>query len=49
MILAVVYDMLGDSALAAAGLEKLKVAFAVFASNRQIFPLTYECKRFKSI
>ncbi|ROW06670.1 hypothetical protein VPNG_06714 [Cytospora leucostoma] len=42
MILAVVYDMLGDSALAAAGLEKLKAAFAVFASNRQIFPLTYE-------
>ncbi|KAK7736580.1 endo-1,3-beta glucanase [Cytospora paraplurivora] len=42
MILAVVYDMLGDSALAAAGLEKLKAAFAVFASNKQIFPLTYE-------
>lgn len=44
MILSVTYDMLGDSALAAAGLAKLQEAFALFTTNQQIFPLTYECK-----
>lgn len=44
MILAVVNDMLGETALAAAGLEKLKEAFSVFTNNTQIFPLVYECK-----
>lgn len=48
MILAVTYDMLGDAALTAAGLEKLQAAFAVFATNKQIFPLVYECKRLPS-
>lgn len=43
-ILAVVYDMLGETALAAAGLEKLKTAFSVFTDNTQIFPLVYDCK-----
>lgn len=42
MILSVTYDMLGNSELTAAGLQKLQAAFAVFASNKQIFPLTYE-------
>ncbi|KKY37749.1 putative glycoside hydrolase family 81 protein [Diaporthe ampelina] len=42
MILSVVYDLLGESALAAAGLEKLKAAMARFATNRQIYPLVYE-------
>ncbi|KAK2599257.1 hypothetical protein N8I77_011027 [Diaporthe amygdali] len=42
MILSVVYDLLGESALAAAGLEKLEAAMAVFAENRQIYPLVYE-------
>lgn len=42
MILTVVYDLLGDTALAAAGLTKLKAAFSVFTNNTQIFPLTYE-------
>lgn len=41
-ILAVTYDMLGDSNLTAAGLQKLKEAFARFASNKQIYPLVYE-------
>ncbi|KAI3392544.1 hypothetical protein diail_5515 [Diaporthe ilicicola] len=42
MILSVVYDMLGESELAAAGLQKLEEAMAVFATNRQIYPLVYE-------
>lgn len=42
MILSVVYDLLGESALAAAGLQKLEAAMAVFAENRQIYPLVYE-------
>lgn len=42
MILSVVYDMLGETALAAAGLEKLKEAFTVFTNNTQIYPLVYE-------
>lgn len=41
-ILAVVYDMLGETALAAAGLDKLKTAFSVFTNNTQIYPLVYE-------
>lgn len=44
MILSVTYDMLGNSELTAAGLQKLQAAFAVFASNKQIFPLVYECE-----
>lgn len=44
MILAVVYDMLGETNLAAAGLEKLKEAFSLFTTNAQTFPLVYECK-----
>jgi len=36
--------MLNDKALAQAGLEKLKTAFARFGSNKQSFPLVYECK-----
>lgn len=42
MILSVVYDLLGESALAAAGLEKLKAAMARFATNQQIYPLVFE-------
>ncbi|KAJ4424881.1 endo-1,3-beta glucanase [Gnomoniopsis sp. IMI 355080] len=42
MILSVVYDMLGETALAAAGLEELKSAFSVFTNNTQIYPLVYE-------
>ena len=48
MILAVTYDMLGNSTLTAAGLEKLQAAFAVFATNQQIYPLKYECERLPS-
>lgn len=44
MILSVVYDLLGESALAAAGLEKLKAAMARFATNQQIYPLVFECE-----
>lgn len=44
MILAVVNDLLGETALAAAGLQKLEEAFALFANNTQIYPLVYECK-----
>ena len=35
-------ELLGDRALAASGLDKLKEAFARFRSNRQDEPLTYE-------
>ncbi|CAN8097961.1 unnamed protein product [Discula destructiva] len=42
IILSVVYDMLGETALAAAGLKKLEAAFAVFTNNTQIYPLVYE-------
>ncbi|KAM0332016.1 hypothetical protein ACHAQA_002282 [Verticillium albo-atrum] len=41
-IVYVINDMLGDKALAQAGLAKLKTAFAVFATNKQKFPLVYE-------
>ncbi|EON99804.1 putative glycoside hydrolase family 81 protein [Phaeoacremonium minimum UCRPA7] len=42
MILEVVYGMLGEKALATAGLIQLKKAFARFSSNTQIYPLVYE-------
>ncbi|CAI4219978.1 unnamed protein product [Parascedosporium putredinis] len=42
MILYVINDMLEDRALAQAGLEKLKQAFATFVENRQQYPLLYE-------
>ncbi|EFX02744.1 beta-glucanase [Grosmannia clavigera kw1407] len=35
-------ELLGDEALAAAGLRKLQAAFARFAENRQRHPLVYE-------
>jgi endoglucanase Acf2 len=37
-----VHDLLGDTALAQAGLNNLKQAFALFASNQQQFPLVHE-------
>jgi endo-1,3(4)-beta-glucanase len=43
-IVYVINNMLGDKALAQAGLEKLKTAFARFGSNKQNFPLVYECE-----
>ncbi|KAF3761377.1 family 81 glycoside hydrolase [Cryphonectria parasitica EP155] len=42
MILVVVNDMLGETALAAAGLQQLKEAFSLFTNNTQIYPLVYE-------
>ncbi len=42
MILYVINNMLKDQALAQAGLDKLKEAFAVFANNKQKYPLVYE-------
>ncbi len=36
------HDLLGDTALAQAGLTNLKEAFAVFANNTQEYPLVYE-------
>ncbi|KAH7375568.1 endo-1,3(4)-beta-glucanase [Plectosphaerella cucumerina] len=41
-ILYVLNDLVGDKALAQAGLVKLKEAFAIFASNKQAFPLVYD-------
>ncbi|KAL6917674.1 hypothetical protein ACHAP8_000421 [Fusarium lateritium] len=41
-IVYVINNMLGDKALAQAGLEKLKTAFARFGSNKQNYPLVYE-------
>jgi endo-1,3(4)-beta-glucanase len=38
----IAHDILRDPKLAAEGLRKLKDAFAVFAENRQQFPLNYE-------
>jgi endo-1,3(4)-beta-glucanase len=38
--------MLGDKALAQAGLLKLQKAFARFGSNKQSYPLVYECESF---
>lgn len=37
-----VHDLAGDASLAQAGLDKLKAAFARFASNTQQYPLVYE-------
>ncbi|CZT13426.1 related to glucan 1,3-beta-glucosidase [Rhynchosporium graminicola] len=37
-----IHDLLGDQALAQAGLNKLKQAFARFTQNSQTFPLVYE-------
>ncbi|KAH0565980.1 hypothetical protein GP486_000626 [Trichoglossum hirsutum] len=37
-----IHDIMKDSALANAGLTRLKDAFAVFAENRQKYPLVYE-------
>lgn len=36
------HDLIGDKALAQAGLGNLKEAFARFTSNTQSFPLVYE-------
>lgn len=44
MILSVVYDMLNNTALAAAGLQKLEDAFGKFVNNTQDFPLVYDSK-----
>lgn len=41
-IVYLINDLLGDSALAQAGLESLKTAFDRFASNTQQHPLNYE-------
>ncbi|KAH6692309.1 endo-1,3(4)-beta-glucanase [Plectosphaerella plurivora] len=41
-ILYVLNDLVGDKALAQAGLVKVKAAFARFASNKQQFPLVYD-------
>ncbi|KAK3381429.1 glycoside hydrolase family 81 protein [Podospora didyma] len=41
-LLMVINDILGDKPLAQAGLNQLKVAFARFAENKQLFPLVYE-------
>lgn len=35
-------DLTKDTGLARSGLDRLKAAFAVFAENRQKFPLVYE-------
>ncbi|KAM3075487.1 endo-1,3-beta glucanase [Clarireedia jacksonii] len=37
-----IHDIVGDVALAQAGLDKLKQSFERFSSNRQQFPLVYE-------
>lgn len=37
-----IHDLTGDTALASSGLEKLKTAYAVFANNKQQYPLVYE-------
>jgi len=37
-----IHDLTGDTALASSGLDKLKTAFAVFANNKQQYPLVYE-------
>lgn len=46
-ILLVINDMLGDKALAQTGLNQLKVAFALFATNKQQYPLVYESRLYK--
>jgi endo-1,3(4)-beta-glucanase len=37
-----IHDLLGNTALAQAGLTNLKQSFALFATNKQQFPLVYE-------
>jgi endo-1,3(4)-beta-glucanase len=37
-----IHDLTGDTALASSGLDKLKTAYAVFANNKQQYPLVYE-------
>jgi endo-1,3(4)-beta-glucanase len=41
-----IQELLGDQALAQAGLTQLKVAFSRFAQNAQQYPLVYESKSF---
>ncbi|KPM35539.1 putative endo-1,3(4)-beta-glucanase 2 [Neonectria ditissima] len=41
-IVYVLNDMLGEKALAQAGLTKLKTAFSTFVANKQKYPLVYE-------
>ncbi|KAK7420269.1 endo-1,3-beta glucanase [Neonectria magnoliae] len=41
-IVYVLNDMLGEKALAQAGLTKLKAAFSTFVTNKQKYPLVYE-------
>jgi endoglucanase Acf2 len=43
-ILIVIHDLLGNTSLAQAGLAQLKQAFALFAANKQQYPLYYEGK-----
>lgn len=43
-MLYVINDMLGDTKLAQTGLGQLKMAFARFADNRQMYPLVHESK-----
>ncbi|KAK2061476.1 family 81 glycosyl hydrolase [Colletotrichum caudatum] len=42
LLIIVINDILRDPALAQSGLNRLKAAFAKFASNQQKFPLVYE-------
>lgn len=44
IILFVINDLLQDPELAKTGLNQLKAAFDVFATNKQKFPLVYESK-----
>ena len=37
-----IHDLLGNKALAQAGLTNLKAAFALFTNNEQQFPLVHE-------
>lgn len=39
-----IQELLGDQALAQAGLAQLKVAFSRFAQNAQQYPLVYESR-----
>ena len=42
MIVYTTHDLLGEPDLATLGLNQLKGAFAVFATNQQIYPLVYD-------
>ncbi|KAK0371912.1 glycosyl hydrolase family 81 [Colletotrichum limetticola] len=42
ILIIVINDILGDPALAQSGLNRLKAAFATFATNKQKYPLVYE-------